>query len=315
MLEVEDWTQPSHSKRRTSSRKTAGDNESSDGFQTSYSKISPSALPPPGPPETGVEDTFLLSHPPKSHLFLTRARASSSPPTRPSSLSRLLAQASASPDGMSENLPPPDPTPEVKSRTPSLSPPPPPSPTNNTGSAPHSHNNVVGVPSPLRPGSRASRLSTTSRFSVGRIPVLATVTTSQSKASATTALTEQAVASSASSNDGNPFESPATPSPEQSLPEAAGHRRGTSSYHNPRSSPLASSSSQSTVVPSKPASTASDALATLANSWGMPFGRKKKSELGNLVPAVEFPVIDDARGNTQRQTTHNISAHDLLKRL
>ena len=307
MLEVEDWTQPSHSKRRTSSRKTTGENESSDGFQTGYS---PSALPPPGPPETGVEDTFLLTPPPKSHLFLTRARASSSPPARPSSLSRLLAQASASPDGMSENLPPPDPSSEGKSRTSSLSPPPPPSPTNNTGSAPHSHNNVPSVPSPLRPGSRASRLSTTSRFSVGRIPSLATVTTSQPKASATTALTEQAVASSASSNDGSPFESPVRTSPEQSLPEVAGHRRGTS-YHNPRPSPLASSSSQSTVVPSKPASTASDTLATLANSWGMPFGRKKKSELANLAPAVEFPV-GDAQDNTQR---HNISAHDLLKRL
>ena len=315
MLEVEDWTQPSHSKRRISSRRTTGDHESSDGFQSSYSQLSPSALPPPGSPETGVEDTFLLSHPPKSHLFLARSRTSSSPPTRPSSLSRLLAQASASPDGISENLPPPDPIPEVKSRTPSLSPPPPPSPTNNTGSAPHSHNNVPSVSSPLRPGSRASRLSTTSRFSVGRIPALATATSSQPKASATTALTEQAVASSASSNDGSPFESPVTPSSEQPLPEVAGHRRGTSSYHNPRPSPLASSSSQSTVVPSNPASTASDTLATLANSWGMPFGRKKKkAELRNLAPAVEFP-IDDAKGNTQRHTTHNISAHDLLKRL
>jgi autophagy-related protein 11 len=314
MLEVEDWTQPSHSKRRISSRRTTGDNESSDGFQTSYSKLSPSALPPPGPPETGVEDTFLLSHPPKSHLFLAGSRTSSSPPTRPSSLSRLLAQASASPDGISENLPPPDLIPDVKSRTPSLSPPPPPSPTNNAGSAPHSHNNVPSVSSPLRPGSRASRLSTTSRFSVGRIPALPTATASQPKASATTALTEQAVASSASSNDGSPFESPVTPFPEQPLPEVAGHRRGTS-YHNPRPSPLASSSSQSTVVPSKPASTASDTLATLANSWGMPFGRKKKADLGNLAPAVEFPNIDDAKGNTQRHTIHNISAHDLLKRL
>ena len=96
----------------------------------------------------------------------------------------------------------------------------------------------------------------------------------------------------------------------QSLPEVAGHRRGTSSYHNPGPSPLASGSSQSTVVPSKNASTASDTLATLANSWGMPFGRKRKSELKNLAQAIEFPV-DDARGNTER---HNISAHDLLKR-
>jgi autophagy-related protein 11 len=124
-------------------------------------------------------------------------------------------------------------------------------------------------------------------------------------------LTEQAVASSASSNDGSPFESPLTLSPDQSLPEVAGHRRGTPSYHNPGPSPLASGSSQGAVIPSKHASTASDTLATLANSWGMPFGRKKKSELKNLVPAVEFPV-DDPRGNIQR---HNISAHDLLKRL
>lgn len=310
MLEVEDWTQPSHSKRRLSSRRTAGDNESSDGFLTNYSKLSPSALPPPGPPETEVEDTFLITHPPNSHLFLARARASSSPPARPSSLSRLLAQASASPDGVSENLPLPGPIPEAKSPTPSLSPPPPPSPTNNTGSAPHSHNNI---PSPLRPGSRASRLSSTSRFSVGRIPVLATVTASQSKASATTALTEQAVVSSASSNDGNPFRS-ATPSPEESVPEGIGHRRRTTSYHIPRPSPLASNSSQSTVVSSRPILTASDTLATLANSLGMPFGRKKKPELGNLAPAVESP-IDDARGNTERHITGNISAHDLLKRL
>jgi len=46
----------------------------------------------------------------------------------------------------------------------------------------------------------------------------------------------------------------------------------------------------------------------------MPFGRKKKSELGNLAPAVELPV-DDAQDNTERHTTDNTSAHDLLKRL
>jgi len=67
-------------------------------------------------------------------------------------------------------------------------------------------------------------------------------------------------------------------------------------------------------VPSRPALTASDTLATLANSWGMPFGRKKKSELGNLALAVESPV-DDARGNAEHHTTDNTSVHDLLKRL
>jgi autophagy-related protein 11 len=57
--------------------------------------------------------------------------------------------------------------------------------------------------------------------------------------------------------------------------------------------------------------TASDTLATLANSWGMPFGRKKKSELGNSTAAVEIPV-NDARDNTQN-TTDNTLAHDSLK--
>jgi autophagy-related protein 11 len=210
MFEVEDWTQPSHSKRRTLSRRTTRDKELSDGLQTSYSNISPSALPL-------------------------------------------------------------DPIPEIKSRTPSSSSPPPPPPTNNTVSAPHSHNNVPSILSSLRPGSRASHHST--KFSVGLIPALATGTASQCKASATTTLTEQAITFSAFSNDGSPFESPVTPSPKQSLPEVAGHRRWTSSY-------ASSSLRQSTVVPSNPASTALDALSMLVNSWlgGMPFGRKKRKQ-------------------------------------
>src|SRR4051812_30028716 len=111
MLEVEDWTQPSHNKRRLSSRKFSnGDNESKDySAQRSPSpgKLSPSALPPGGPPEPEVEDTFLVTHhSPNSHLFpVARGRANSSPTARPSSLSRLLAQASASaPEGVNDNI-------------------------------------------------------------------------------------------------------------------------------------------------------------------------------------------------------------------
>ncbi|KAF8966554.1 autophagy-related protein 11-domain-containing protein [Flammula alnicola] len=131
MLEVEDWTQPSHNnKRRLSAKKVIGDNESKEGFETGPAKLSPSALPP-GPPEAEVEDTFLVTHPPNSHLFPARARANSSPGARPSSsLSRLLAQASSAPENMNENLP--EPTPEVRSPTPPISPPPPPSPTQHT---------------------------------------------------------------------------------------------------------------------------------------------------------------------------------------
>ncbi|KAF8155845.1 putative peripheral membrane protein [Crassisporium funariophilum] len=314
MLEVEDWTQPSHNKRRISSRKVSNENESQEEFQPGAGKLSPSSLPP-GPPEAEVEDTFLVTHPPNSHLFPVRARSNSSPTARPSSLSRLLAQASPAPELVLETQP--GPVPEIRSPSPPTFPPPP-SPTNNTGSIPHSHHNAPSISSPLRPDSRTSRKSTTSRFSVGRIPALASVAASQSKAAATTALTDQPVASSPSSSD-NPFGSPITPSPEGSISDGMSNvitsRRRTTSYHMPRTSPLASSSSQSTVVPSRPTLTASGTLANLvANSWGMSFGRKKKSELASLAPTVES-LVDDLNGSTDYHSADNQSAQDLLKRL
>ncbi|KAF8190503.1 hypothetical protein BJ912DRAFT_1100883 [Pholiota molesta] len=208
MLEVEDWTQPTHNnKRRVSGKKALSDNETKEAFQAT-GKLSPSALPP-APPEADVEDTFEVTHPPNSHLFPTRARANSSPSARPSSsLSRLLAQASPAPEVPADNNTTSmdnnnvladnnasDTTPEIRSpSSPPTSPPPPPSPS-------------LPVDSPPR---NATLNNMFRRFSVGRVPALAP----QTKAAPTTALSEQALAVSPSTTDNNPFMSPTTPSPQ-----------------------------------------------------------------------------------------------------
>jgi hypothetical protein len=63
MLEVEDWTQPSHNKKRLSSKRFSAEiQDGKEGGVTSPSKPSSSALPP-GPPEPEVEDTFMVTHP------------------------------------------------------------------------------------------------------------------------------------------------------------------------------------------------------------------------------------------------------------
>ncbi|KAG6868033.1 hypothetical protein C0993_008183, partial [Termitomyces sp. T159_Od127] len=282
MLEVEDWTQPSHNKRRTSSRKVLSDSESKDDVVSS----SPPALPP-GPPETEVEESFLVTHPPNSALFPIRTRVSSSPTARPSSLSRLLAQAA--PESQLE--------PVLKSprRTPSP-PPPDPSSTQQGGSFPQ---HFPTAPSPLRPGSRASRLSTTSKFS-SRLPTLGNVGgSSLSKAAPTTALSEPVLSSSPTNRslDGNPFGLSATPSPDGSISEGMANallhkRRSTMSNHNPKASlhvvassgPVAQNGVRQTTRPSL---TASNTLANLASSWGVTFRRKKDdSEIDHLSPGA-----------------------------
>ncbi|KAF4618429.1 hypothetical protein D9613_010150 [Agrocybe pediades] len=331
MLEVEDWTQPSHNKKKASSRKvSASDTETKEIFPSAIGKLSPSALPP-GPPEAEVEDTFLVTHPPNSHLFPVRARSNSSPSARPSSLSRLLAQASPVPESQMEDTAPTQPlTPPIQNGSPSpaTSPPPPPSPSLQAESAPQSvnsnnHNNTVhpSLPSPLRPGSRASRLSTTSKFSVGRIPVLGNAASTQPKAAPTTALTEHPVAVSPSSSNENPFVSPITPSPDARpiSPVVAAarqqHRPRTLSYQAPRLSPLAASPSQSTVITSRPLVAAPNTLANLASTWGMSFGRKKKADPGNALSESSTDAGGD-HGESPRPdfpiSSH--SARELLKR-
>ncbi|KAF8887526.1 hypothetical protein BD779DRAFT_1526741 [Infundibulicybe gibba] len=209
MLEVEDWTQPSNnSKRRLSSRKMPSDKEPVTHKELTPDSSSPAL--PPGPPEAEVEGSFKVTHPPNSHLFPVRTRSNSSPTVRPSSLSRLLAQAA--PDVAPETSPSsPDQPP-----SPTLPPPPAPipsSPSLHIGSIPHH----PSIPSPLRPGSRASRISSASRLSVSRIPALATPgTSSASKAAPTIALSEQPLIATPPS-DVNTFGASVTPSPEGSI--------------------------------------------------------------------------------------------------
>ncbi|KAL4268989.1 Autophagy-related protein 11 [Pleurotus pulmonarius] len=302
MLEVEDWTQPSsHNKRKTPSKRPLGDKEPIESLPLTAGTSPPDILP--GPPQAEVEDTFRVTRPPTSHLFPSRARSNSSPSAGPSSLSRLLAQADAQssrleaiPHSRSET---PSPTEEaVNASSPRGSsfhttsppttypqatlPPPPSSPSQATGSA---SSNVPAIPSPLRPGSRASRLSTASRFSVGRVPPLVMGSSSTSpavaaKAAATTALSEPPIASSPSSGEGNPFGRPSTPSPDGSASEGMSNflnRRRTTSYHVP--APSLASQSAGSGVSVRPSLTATGTLASLASSWGVSFGRRKASEV------------------------------------
>lgn len=315
MLEVEDWTQPSGNKRRASGRKTTSEKDSPSS--PGSGRLGNKAIPPP---ELEVQDT----HPSNSHLFPVRTRANSSPTARPSSLSRLLAQASVEngAENPTESLPDDEiPPPDLRASSPSPLPSPavsPPSPPQIIGSLPQ---HVPGVHSPLRPNSRASRLSSTSRFSVGRIPNLGSVSTGTPKAAPTTALTEDPTASSPTSNDGNPFRSPVTPSPDESISDGLNNivngnssRRRTTSYHIPRTSPLAVGSASTSrgpaFLPARPSLTATATLANLANSWGASFGRKKKAEVagGSLTTNVEA-LADDTR------TTNDTLVRDMLKRL
>ncbi|ESK91982.1 autophagy-related protein 11 [Moniliophthora roreri MCA 2997] len=321
MLEVEDWTKPSHNKRRLSSRKETPEVE--EPKPPSSMAASTSALPP-GPPEADVDSNFEVTHPPNSQLFPTRSRSNSSPTARPSSLSRLLAQASPEP---------PEPVAELLSETPSTirprplptpfqaaaSPPLPSSLSQNIDSSPSQHTGSVpsvpqnpAQPSPLRPGSRASRLSTTSRFSVGRIPLGSVPSGSPVKAAPTIALTDRLV-SSPSSIEGA-FGNTATPSPEGSMSDGITNllkdssRRRTSSYHAPRKSLLAPAESTATTAASSPSSTTvtpfvtpgrPGMLASLASSWGVSLGRKKKvevagnvSETAGMSPSEDHGVVE-----------------------
>ncbi|EDR03844.1 uncharacterized protein LACBIDRAFT_306572 [Laccaria bicolor S238N-H82] len=159
MLEVEDWAQPSGNKRWASGRKATSENDSSGS--PANGRLGNKAVPPP---ELEVQDT----RPANSHLFPVRTRANSSPTARPSSLSRLLAQASVEngAENPTESLPDDEiPPPELRASSPSPLPSPavsplaPSSPPQVIGSLPQ---HVPGVHTPLRPNSCASRLSSTS---------------------------------------------------------------------------------------------------------------------------------------------------------
>ncbi|KDQ58454.1 hypothetical protein JAAARDRAFT_176412 [Jaapia argillacea MUCL 33604] len=339
ILEVEDWTQPSHSTKRKTS---GGKKVTSDGEGTS--PTSPAALQP-GPPPAESEESFEATRPPGSHLFPTRNRTQSSPTAGPSSLSRLLAQAPPEISQIQTHL---ETIPASRDRTPSptTSHLPPPSPTLGAGS----QGNVPTAPSPLRPGSRASRVSASSKFSSGRIPLPPLGSSSSgssgtTKAAPTTALSGAPGVSTTVPSPGSgegllpnseSVASTSTPSPEGSPSEGMSnivmhqHRRRTASYHIPRTSPLATTStlaappttSNGDGAASRSGSggvgettaSAAGTLATLANSWGVSFGRKKKAELSVRSPLAA--VADDvATAPSGRQGRRDSSASDMLKRL
>ena len=314
MLEVEDWTQPSHNKKRVSSKKPSYD--LTDSKEAILGNNPPPSALPPGPPEAEVEESFQVTHPPNSHLFPVRNRANSSPTARPSSLSRLLAQATQ--ETQLELVPQSPAHSPSKTPSPPTSPPPPPSPSIPSGSVPQ---HAPVIPSPLRPG---SRMSVTSKFSVSRVPPLVGGVTGSSipKAAPTTALTEQAlVSSSPSSGEGNLFGLSGTPSPDGSMSDGIGNtvisRGRTTSYHIPKASPLSGVS----VGPNKPiqpirqAMTATSTLANLANSWGVSFSRKKKAELlESDVQSATSSLSTNWRDTIDDRGNNDASASDLLKR-
>lgn len=283
MLEVEDWTQPATtSKRRSNTKKTLQSPNLSE--PPSATESTPEPTPGPPDPDAEIVEPF-PSRSSSSNQFSLRSRGNSAATAGPSSLSRLLAQAP--PEHSVETI--------VPSRV--QSPPPmssaaysPPSPS-HTASTPRS----AAVPLPLRSGSRASRISSSSRFSKGGIPFAGAA-----KAVATTALADQTVpgssaptmiAESLSSDSSSGISPEGSPTDGLSnlLPH---HRRRVSSYHptrqsqSPMTSPLALPSSptatgvSSNGLDSAPAAayTARTRLASLASSWSVPFGRRKVND-------------------------------------
>jgi autophagy-related protein 11 len=306
MLEVEDWTQAGQmNKRRPAARKVSALSDPETDRKTNSDPPEPSPSPPPVPPQSEFESVFSATQPPTSLSFPVRARANSTPVTGPSSLSRLLAQAP--PENSMEIIP------SSRDVSPPTTPPPPPPPPSpplpspptqlvdlNTQQPP-SLTHAPRIPSPLRPGSRASRGSSSSRFSAVRLPPLASVSASPTlvKAVATTALTEHDLSSISPPREYSASGGP--PSPQGSLSEGMTsiflNRRRTTSHHVPRSSPLASSNFSG-------APSATSTLASLASNF-VPFGRRKKVDMP--APIIEGHVRDQTGGS-------EVSASDMLRR-
>jgi autophagy-related protein 11 len=294
MLEVEDWTQPGTSKRRQGSKKTSA-------------VIEPREDPPvtlSAPLENEVEESFHPARAPNSrHFPAARSGTNSTTPVAgPSSLSRLLAQASAT----SEPAPPladPIPTAQITVPSPTRTPSPPPPALSSSPSQTVPMNTASGRPhpphtsSPLRPASRASRLSTSSRYSAPRLPAFGGAGGGAAKAVPTTAITSTAPTTLDETDDDalGPVPTTAPPiadSPGEGMASLLARRR-TTSFHTPvSSSPLAAP------VPRQSAGPAA-AFASLAN-WGTTFSRRRKmaSESSAPAPAPE-PTSASASASEQ----------------
>jgi autophagy-related protein 11 len=285
MLEVEDWTQPGTSKRRQTSKKAS----------TMIEPREDTPVPLSAPPENEVEETFRPTRAPNSRHF-PAARSgmnSTTPAAGPSSLSRLLAQAPATSEPA-----PPDPTLLVPdSDTSPIRTPSPPLPALSsspaqslltTATRPHQPHSS----SPLRPGSRASRLSTSSRISAPRLPAFGGAGGGVAKAVPTTAITAPSVLDEPGTEAVGPTSTPTTPTQAPQTADSAGEgmasllaRRRTTSFHVPGSgSPLAAPVPRQTAGPA-------GALASLAN-WSTSFSRRRKmaSESSTSTPTVHAPA-------------------------
>ena len=311
MLEVEDWTQQTQtqaSKKRAFSRRVT-----SPTIETEPNPILvEEPLPVPAEPE--VEESFTTPRP-----FPPRSRANSTPSAGPSSLSRLLAQAptEVAPDPITTPAPEivhpfpevatDDKEPEVESAeqqeqqgqpqsevVDTISPSPLPIAT-PIHSSPRQQ-------SPLRPGSRSSRVSITSRMSIGRKPG-GSVT---GKATPTTAITGLPITAGKLPGD--------LPTPEGSPSDGMSNllkqhhrRRATSSYSTSRNFPLtggtttaishATNAQGSTDIRNETSTSgAGSRLASLATSWGVTFGRRKTVVLDSI-PQVSTNSDDQQEGS------------------
>lgn len=298
MLEVEDWTQQTQtqaSKRRAYSRRVTS--------PTAETEPNPVLVeePLPVPAEPEVEESFTTPRP-----FPARSRANSTPSAGPSSLSRLLAQAPTEvpPDPVTTTTPErvqafpevviDDKELEVVSHEQQEEPP------SEVAEAVSPSPPPITVPiyrsprqlSPLRPGSRSSKVSVTSRMPGG------TVT---GKASPTTAITELPITTGKPPGDLSAVRRAVeTPTPEGSPSDSMSNllkqhhrRRTTLSYPVSRGLPLTSGTTTAISHPTNvqgstdirnetSASGAGSRLASLATSWG--FGRRRKAVLLDSIP-------------------------------
>lgn len=338
MLEVEDWTQPTSPKRRISSRRVASEPRTD--------TLSPPPLTPPS--DNQVEETFPEARGPNSHLFSSRSRSNSTPAAGPSSLSRLLAQAPISDSAPAPSaletiqhspvdtrtpspiatpfVPPPAsppsqlPPPLTDSPLPILIPLPfpttPPSATpasaSNISSPPHADPTSRKQGSPLRPGSRASRISTTSRLSSGRIPPFQNGSSGPStvKGTPTTALTPVAMSPPAEAIPPPASTPMLAESPGEGLMSSVlGPRRRTASYHTnaERQQQQQSASNRRATNASSPGISA---LASLA-SWGSSLSRRRRA----IAPAATVTTATTMEGVGEQGLPSSASARELLSRL
>lgn len=314
MLEVEDWTQQTQtqaSKRRANPRRVT-----SPTVETETKPVlAEDPLPVPTEPE--VEEPFTAPRP-----FPARSRANSTHSAGPSSLSRLLAQAptEAVPDPITSIPDNVQPFPEIteykgsqaeqqeqqeqRERSPSAlvdTIPPSPLPITipiHNGPQPHS---------PMRPGSRSSRVSINSRLSIGRKPG-GSVT---GKASPTTAITGLPTTAGKPPGDLSAIQrNVETPTPEGSPSDGMSNllkqhhrRRTTSTYPVSRTFPLTSGTTTavshatnvrgSTEIGNETSTSgAGSRLAILATTLGV-FGRRRKTVLDSIPQASTNSSSDD----------------------